>query len=311
MPMLTAAADKGLSWIEDHRDEFSPLRGRDPWEQTMLLKPFSELMLTVTLLGRDPILRRRLEPIVSWAWREAGCGSMLIDLTSAKAELVEALGLYADFTANGYHNIQLETWFTYLVNTDVAHGLELTPWREVAFQYNLERLGLAGAPVLPVGSWLGARPEPWTISITTGYPMTHEVFYLTDFGARPMNLADDLREYLQTWLPAWQQIFRNPEHLDLLSELVMTAACIHSDPGLEVSQLLAERQSDDGSVAGPRGAGHDLPSPTGDLSRRRFLTDYHTTLVSVLALTYDRWNQSRAAVHTAYDQTYEIGVIDE
>lgn len=295
MPVLTATAEKGLAWIEDHRDEFSPRRGRDPWEQTMLLKPFSELMLTVTLLGRDPVLRRRIEPIVHWAWHETDGGSMLLDLTSAKVELVEALGLYADFTENGYHNDQLNAWLTYLVNTDVARGLELTPWREVAFRYNLQRLGLGGPPVLPVGSWLGARPEPWTISITTGYPMTHEVFYLTDFGASPTNLAADLREYLESWLPAWQQCFRDPEHLDLLAEFVMTAACIHCDLGEEVPQLLAERQFDDGSVAGPRGAGHDLPSPKGDLERRQFLTNYHTTLVSALALTHRHWSSAVAS----------------
>jgi hypothetical protein len=246
-------------------------------------------------LGRDPVLRRRLEPIVHWAWHETDGGSILIDLTSAKVEFVEALGLYADFTENGCHNDQLNAWLTYLVNTDVAGGLELTPWREVAFRYNLQRLGLGGPPVLRVGSWLGARPEPWTISITTGYPMTHEVFYLTDFGASPTNLAADLREYLELWLPAWQQCFRDPEHLDLLAEFVMTAACIHCDLGEEVPQLLAERQFADGSVAGPRGAGHDLPSPKGDLERRRFLTNYHTTLVSALALTHRHWSSAVAS----------------
>src|SRR5689334_3009940 len=127
MPELTAPAEKSLAWIEGHRDEFSLRRGRDPWEQTMLLKPFSELMLTVTLLGRDPVLRRRFAPMVDWAWGEIDGGSSLIDLSSAKAELVETVGLYADFARNGHHNDRLTAWLTYLVNTQVAHGLELTP----------------------------------------------------------------------------------------------------------------------------------------------------------------------------------------
>jgi len=295
--MVTAAAEKGLTWIENHRDEFSPRRGRDPWEQTMLLKPFSELMLTVTVLRRDPVLCRRLEPIVQWAWHEAEDGALLIDLTSAKVELVEAVGLYADFAENGHHNPALRQWLEHLVCTDVAAGLELPPWRDVALRYNLARLDLSGPPVLPAGSWLGARPEPWTISLTTGYPMTHEVFYLTNFGAAPDNLAVEIREYLHWWLPAWRDCFRDPEHLDLLAELVMTAACIHGDPGQDVLDLLTIRQFDDGSVAGPRGAGRELPSPPDDAERRRFLSDYHTTLVSVLALTCAGWNQSRPPHH--------------
>lgn len=290
MPELTVPAEKALTWIERHRDEFSLRRGRDPWEQTMLLKPFSELMLTLTLLGRDPALHQRVAPMVQWSWAEVDSGATLIDLSSAKAELVEIVGLYADFAANGFSNDRLESWLSYLVATQVAQGLELPPWRAIAFRYNLRRIGMAQAPTLGHGSWLRALPEPWTISITTAYPLTHEVFYLTDFGRSPLQLSSEIREYLTTWLPAWQECFKDPENLDLLAELVMTAACIHADPDHETLTLLADRQFDDGSMRGPRGAGHDLPAPKADLERRRFLTNYHTTLVSALALTWRHWS---------------------
>lgn len=290
MSKLSDAAEKGVGWIEHYRDEFSPRRGRDPYEQTMLLKPCAELMLTVTLLGRDLSLRRRLRPIISWAWNEIDRGSLIIDLTSAKVELVEAVGLCADFAQNGYRNDRLRAWLAHLVATRVIQGLELTPWRYVAFRYNLQRLGLGGSPSLPTGSWLGARPEPWTISVTSAYPLTHEVFYLTDFGRSPLNLAADLRDYLQLWLPAWQQCFQEPENLDVLAELAMTAACVRTDPEQATLQLLEERQFDNGSIPGPPGAGRVLPSPREDPERRRFLTHYHATLVGVLALAYRQWS---------------------
>ena len=297
---LTAAAEKSLAWIEGQRDEFSLRRGRDPWEQAMLLKPFSELMLTVTLLSRDAPLRTRLAPIVDWAWGEINNGSLLIDLSSAKAELVECVGLYADFAACGKRNAHLEAWLSYLVNTDVAQGLELTPWRAIAYAYNLQRLALGAVPALPVTSWLGALPEPWAISVSMAYPLTHDVFYLTDFGRHPEGLDPQLCDYVALWLPVWQQCFQEPENLDLLAEFVMTAACLHIAPDEAIVEQLADRQFDDGSVAGPRGAGQNLPAPKGDTSRRRFLSNYHTTLVSALALTCTHWNPALRSTTTAH-----------
>ena len=289
MPDLAAAAEKGIAWIENHRDQFSPRRGRNANEQTMLLTTFAELILTLTLLGRDTALRQRLAPVVAWAWNAIDRGQLLIDLTSAKPDLVEeTVGIYANFAQNGHHDTRLEAWLTHLANTQFARGLELTPWRQVAFDYNLNRLGLRGPAALPGGSWLGALPDPWTVSVATAYSMTHEVFYLTDFGRSPDNLSTEIREYLWLWLPAWERCFQHPENLDLIAELTMTAACAGIG-ALSTPQLLVNRQLTDGSFPGSPGAGDHLPSPKGDQLRRRFLTQYHATLVSVLAFTYPHW----------------------
>jgi hypothetical protein len=263
----------------------------------MLLKPFSELMLTVSLLSRNPLLRSRFAPIVDWAWGEIDHGSLLIDLSSAKAELVECVGLYADFADCGKRNARLEAWLDYLVNADVSQGLELTPWRTTAYGYNLQRLALGNIPASPATSWLRALPEPWAISVSMAYPLTHDVFYLTDFGRHPEGLNSELADYVALWLPVWQQCFQEPENLDLLAEFVMTAACLHITPDEAIVRQLADRQFDDGSVAGPRGAGQNLPAPKGDTTRRRFLSNYHTTLVSALALTSTHWISPLRANH--------------
>ena len=298
MTALSGPAEAALSWVERQLGQFGVrAHARDEHELVLLLKPLSELALTASLLGRDPALRERCHRLVTWAWHEAERGDCLLRVTAARPELVESVGLYASAYECGHHDERLHAWFAHLAGTALAGGLEIPAWRESALRHNLARLGLAEPPRASArGSWLGALPEPWTISDGTGYPMTHVVFYLTDFGARRAALPPDTVAYLAQWLPAWWRCVRGSGNHDLAAELVMTAACAGLAPmERELTELLAHARPD-GGFAGPAGAGGDLPRPDGDDPRRRFLRDYHTTLVTLLALTTGLWATRGAPV---------------
>ncbi len=288
---LSAAAEAALSWAESHLEQFGiRAHARDDHERVLLLKPLSELALTASLLGREPGLRERCRRIVEWSWEETDRGACLLRITSARPELVESVGLYASAYSFGHRDDLLHDWFGHLARSALITGLEIPAWRSTALRHNLARLGLAEAPqVSAAGSWLGALPEPWTISDTTGYPMTHEVFYLTDFGARPQALSPDTVAYLAQWLPAWWRCVGDSGNHDLGAELVMVAACAAIPVADSALAELLARVRPDGSVAGPPGAGGALPCPPEDGARRVFLRDYHTTLVTLLALTAGTW----------------------
>lgn len=311
MTALGAPAQAALGWAERHLGEFA-IRGqaRDDHEAVLLLKPLSEVALTAALLGRDPALRARCHRLVEWAWEQVDRGDYLLRITSARPELVESVGLYACAHGFGHHDDRLHAWFGHLAASAVTEGLELPPWRRTALRYNLARLGLAEPPrEAAPGGWLATLAEPWTISDTTGYPLTHEVFYLTDFGVRPERLTPDIVAYLTQWLPAWLRCAHNSGNHDLAAELVMVGACAGVPPADDaLIDILAHRRPD-GRIAGPRGAGGNLPCPEDDPQRRDFLRDYHTTLVTLLALTADLWAGCGRAPgsdpHDPYDRAPE------
>lgn len=292
MPKLTDCAEQALSWVEDNRAHFSPREhATTASEQVILLKPLSELVLTVSLLSRHPGLQERCLPLLEWAWDEVQRGRYLLELTSARPELIETVGLYASIRELGVHNDRLEVWLREIVQSALFDGLELPAWRRTALHYNLARLGLVDPPTRSVsGSWLAALPEPWTISDTTGYPMTHEVFYLTDFGRQRDAVTPEVADYLALWLPAWWRCSLAVGNHDLAAEMIMTGACIGLPGSSEALGTLASLQQADGRLPGPEGAGGDLPCPSGDRVRGGFLQSYHSTLVALLAMTTDRWS---------------------
>ncbi|UFR00762.1 hypothetical protein KBP30_06045 [Streptomyces sp. Go40/10] len=294
--MLNESANAALSWIESHLSHFGVARhATDEFDRFLLLKPLSELALVASLLARDPGCAERCSPLADWIWEEIGSGDDLVRLTCARPELLEVVSLYASLYTMGYRSNRLDAWVSYLSNSALMQGMELPAWRHTALRYNLARLELSPPPVKPAaGSWLSAMPEPWTFSDATGYPMTHEVFYLTDFGRRPEALTTPgVSAYLAFWLPTWLKCAQEAGNQDLAAELLMVGTCMAEPVGSPGLSELRAWQRTDGSFPGPSGAGSGLPCRDGDTARRRFLSTYHTTLVALLALTADSWAPCR------------------
>jgi hypothetical protein len=152
--------------------------------------------------------------------------------------------------------------------------------------YNLWQLGLSRWPGgRRQGLYIETRPEPWVISGEVAYAVTHEVFYLTDFGFRPVE-DEEIAEYLRIWVPYWVRSFAAERDDDLTAEFAMVSTCLctGNDDGPSTHLLsVLEHQLQDGAVAGPKGAGSFLFADDDTPARRQFLGCYHTTLVTLMA----------------------------
>jgi hypothetical protein len=156
-----------------------------------------------------------------------------------------------------------------------------------SLEHGFEGLGLSTFPECPErGTWLEALPEPWTLTNDIAYALTHDVFYITDFGFKPHRLAVQMREYITTWLPTWLFIYWRQSSWDIFAELIMVAACIKKTRAVrsEMRQLISA-QHQNGMTPGPSNSAKSLLRDYHSEARVSFLQNYHTTLVSLMAMS--------------------------
>jgi hypothetical protein len=129
---------------------------------------------------------------------------------------------------------------------------------------------------------------PWMVNLELAYTITHEVFYVTDFGFKPYRLDPNIRAYIQTWLPSWLKIYAEKADFDLTAELIMTDACIEGQGFDDYVALLVRSQHNMGYMPGPPMTGATLKSDFDLPERVVFLENYHSTLVTIMALIMHR-----------------------
>ncbi|MBB5696464.1 hypothetical protein FHS87_004535 [Roseomonas pecuniae] len=245
-------------------------------------KPIGELVLVSEKMlrtERDELWLKLLE----WAWSEFERGDMILRVLTARPDLVVLSTIYASFARSGYTDNRLAGWLSYLEKTTSCSALEFPRWRKLDVEHAFASLN---AVMLPKdclnGTWFAAMPEPWLMTDDLAYATTHAVFYATDFGRYSDALPRRLHEYLGLWLPIWLQLSLEKENFDLYAEWLMVAAYSgHYAIYDEHSTQLLAHQRGDGAFPGP----HDCEKDPESSSRiSDFLTNYHTTLVSLLAL---------------------------
>ncbi len=160
------------------------------------------------------------------------------------------------------------------------HAAEILPSRRLAVANARRVVGLEHRPdwaALLAGTWLGATPEPWAVDWMTGYDITHTVFHLTDWGARPDGVPEPVRDYLRRWLPVWVDIWLEVGQWDLVGELLIVDSCI-GEPvcGMQGWDVLAGVQHEDGLI--PRDN-----QPVTDDPAQAFQDHEHTAVVAVVA----------------------------
>jgi Domain of unknown function (DUF6895) len=250
------------------------------------IKPISELALTICILQRCgvdvPIMKR----LVHWMWAESEGGLLLARLLLARNDFLPCCSFYASMYELGISSEVLHSILGGLTKSDFAHVLPLQPWAHLALSYNLWKLGIVASPVDNRNLYVVSRPEPWVVSGEVGYAITHEVFYLSDFGFKVIK-DKLLLQYLRTWIPYWSKIFAKEDDCDLVGELAMVGSCIglvNTSEHQQSMSWLLKHQSPDGSIPGPKGAGLFLENWRDSPGRRRFLGRYHTTLVTMMAV---------------------------
>lgn len=287
--------DRIAGWIDANLDQFRLRHARSADHRIFLVKPLGELVLAAALLAAAGRSRSWCGEKAAFVWEELEEGELLLRLLAARPDLIVISTLYANFRCFGHSNARLETLLEHLAATACCRGIEFPAWRRLDVAHGLEALGFAPFPRRPLaGTWLGAFPEPWLITDDLAYAATHEIFYITDFGARRARLDAAVRSYVATWLPAWLRIYAGRGNWDLFGEFVMVGACLGRSPPGAVD-LLAGQIGEDGLVPGPHGSAATLKSDSDSAERGAFLCNYHTTLVAMMALALSAGDGRAAA----------------
>lgn len=87
-------------WIRVHQSQFSFEKARSHRDSILLLKPFSEYVLTLSILARHGHLN--FPELLHEAWLETGEGNYLMTLLQARPDLIELEGLVESFASSGY-----------------------------------------------------------------------------------------------------------------------------------------------------------------------------------------------------------------
>jgi hypothetical protein len=284
--LLDKPALKAIKWVNDHREYFSLRHASSQEERIRLFKPLGELALAAWV-ARGVTIRTEgdwSKEILDLCWTEFNNGDDLFHLIVARPDLIVLSTIYATFRVSGYSNYRLDSYLRYLANTANSGAIEFPAWRRLDVAYGFASLGLAPFPEDASSRiWAAWSPEPWMITEDSAYALTHSVFYITDFGAKPLWLVDDVSAYIRAWLPSWMAIFNPSAHSDLFAELLMVAACI-GVPSLRGCMELVRRQDALGNLPGPAGSAASFRVSSMAPERADFLKTYHTTLVFIMAL---------------------------
>ena len=286
-----------MGWLHSQRENFSFRHGSSPKNELILLKPFAEYLLALSILDRYDVRRDDVRSDARWAWQECDEGTTVLSMLQARPDLFELVTICGSFAKLGWRNPQLDHWLGVLFQANGRAG-ELPPWRRAALTFHLAQLGLSAPDVrLDPTSWIAARAEPWIVSEERLYAFTHHVFYLTDFGKHVERFDAPTLAYIELWLPVWAAQARDEGNWDLLAELLLVALCCQLFGGVsEHAETLLSLQANDGVFPGPR-AGSATMAQFSKTDNRAFYAVYHTTLVATMMLAALRsaWHDVRAS----------------
>ncbi len=285
--LIVGAYRKLLEWMDVNRDMFSFARVRDPSEQLLLLKPFSEFVLCVDVLLSNGAVWSWGREHLQWAWNLTESGNLLFRMLIGRPDMCQLSGLYACFHRWGFCNRRLHDLIGHVYNMRTVRYMETELWVRLGTRHALASLGFDCFPDKQLTDTWGLNlPEPWTVTDKNAYALTHEVFYVTDFGRKASALGEKVHRYLELWLPTWVEYYRMQPNWDLVAEFIMVAECLGRFSWPEEPILwLVQSQNEDGHIPGPKGAGSQLIRKGTSEEETRFLSNYHTTLVACMALS--------------------------
>ncbi|MCX4744018.1 hypothetical protein OG455_00565 [Kitasatospora sp. NBC_01287] len=284
-------AATSLAWLHGQhqlgRGALPPDAGIEPADPDGAYKPLGEYALAASLVLRERVAgaaeTRLARELLERGWQQLRCGDLLFDRQLRYQLLTDPLETYAHFVRGGYRHRALDQLLAELGELRSSHAVEMYPNRRLAVANARRVAGLDHRPdwgALADATWLGARPEPWAIDWKTAYDMTHTVFHLTDWGARPEGLPEPIASYLHDWLPVWLDVWSEAGLWDLVGELLIVDACLARPVGdARAWERLAQAQRPDGLL--PRDS-----DPVDDSDPdATFKNHEHTAVVAVVAGT--------------------------
>lgn len=290
-PWVAAAqrlSQRAWAWLDTARDQFTLPTGIPPRELDLMrhIKPIMELALAGSIAIREGTTGSQAAQIASslveFSWRQFDCGELLYELQRERPLDTIPLEAYAWFVCAGYRNPRLDTLLAHLTGLRATRKPELLPNRVLGV-VNAERVaGLTSSwstDELVTTTWLGGGGEPWMADLDTLYQVTHTVFHLTDWAARPAGLPAALQDYLHAWLPAWLEVYLEAGHWDVVGEMLMVDLCL-TEPDFPVAawERLADAQHPDGML--PAEPGRDTRTAATVVRNH-----YHSTVIATIAGT--------------------------
>lgn len=283
--LMQQLVTRGWEWLDASRQHFA-LPAEVPTAKlhtSWHLQPLGELALCGSLQIRDGSGGSPQAGIASmlleFVWEQLRDGEVLIELQRHRPNDDLALECYIPFVRAGYRNEKLEALLHHRAELRTATAREALPNRTLGIIDSRRLLGRSEPDTAELinRTWLGASPEPWTADLFTLYSVTHTVFNVTDWGARPHRLPQHLQNYLHTWLPAWLDVYLDAQHWDMVSELLITDLCLsHPECFPHAWEQLCRAQQLDGLVPVEPGR------PIED-GFRGFRNHYHATIVATIA----------------------------
>ncbi|WP_235863081.1 DUF6895 family protein [Saccharopolyspora kobensis] len=284
--MLHRVGAGALNRLSEHREHFRIRLHHDspPHEIKPRFKPVGELAVIGSALLREGVAGTRqaaqVTRLLDFAWQEAlDGGELLAWLQRDEPMSPIPLETYVAFRELGYRHRGIEAHARLINGTGSWHALEALPNRRLGIIGSAAAVGLGQADVAAATrrTWLGQRPEPWTVDYHVAYDITHTVYHLTDWGGKLDRLPTDIADYLALWLPSWIDEWAARKHWDLLGELLVVDACLPR-PVLDAAiwRRYAAAQSPQGAMPVQR------TMPTGDAAAVFDLV-HHPTLVAALA----------------------------
>jgi hypothetical protein len=291
---LRAVTDRALSWIESNLDRFDPFR-RPFKPNEFRPKALVELALLACLLRRQPafadddrvsgILRFALRVYHTPFFRDSPFRlENAFPPRALLAAILRVCGLV--FVDRDWDAIQV------LVTRSNVCSPEQVPHRLLELRHLLDLGGfehrLPSYPRLFRSSLLRGPLNLAYVTDFEAYSVTHTIFYLSDFGSRPLLGPGPADLDHAVWLvDHLLGMYTRRGNWDLVAELLLSLQCLGRTSSILYGlgwRALVDAQTADGMVPGPQfdpgkreAAGREC-----DLDHV-FGTCYHTTLIAAMA----------------------------
>ena len=246
------------------------------------IKPLSELLLVATLMDKLNIENKFAHDIAEMAWREFDHGDYITKVLISRPDLLILAETYSSFRHFNFVSASLENLLPIYFKHTNAFVSDRPEWQLMGIHSAFARqAGISINSEYYKKTWLSVGVAPWTISTETAYSITHEVFYLTNFGEFPDNLGIYRKQYFTTWVPVWLEIYALENNFDILGELVLSCLCANVKCDIKPAiDHICSNQTNSGAVPGPR-----FNQLKGIISKEEnFQHNYHTSLVSILSI---------------------------
>jgi hypothetical protein len=286
-------ANRAIDWVNNNLELFIPLR-KDEEVDSHRQKALVELSLLCYYMERSSTFRKDVR-----LWRFLRCilkvyktpwfGDRLFRVENAfvphalLANVLFSCGLLID-------EGQRAAIQRIVDHTNICF-VEKTPHRLLELHHIFAMGGYINRLPCPrtlfLTSLLAKRPSILRLSKADAYSITHTIFYLSDFGHKPITVMSASHKRHAYWIVEnLLGAYIHLRHWDLVAELILSHRCLVTSTS-DLCELgwhrLRHVQLTDGSI--PAGGcidrGLEAPVATGMVGT--FDNNYHTALVAILA----------------------------